>query len=224
MTSTLVDPPVAELATMPRRQSRLGRALDVMCRPAPTATPLTPATPLSPAAQVAPAAPVVPVETFETPVSVTPVSVTPETTSSPQPIVPFEPPLGGSDRRISRRYQIDGDVLVHRWLASSGGRPRRVLPATPPDAFGRMIDLSTGGVAFESDDDFQIGEELLLTLRANLREPVAPVDLRRLSRAAVLRTVRAPQGGWTIVCRFERALSFEEVHRIGGHLFEATIV
>lgn len=210
MIPTLVDPPPAAIALEPRRLSRLGRALDAKCRPVPNVSPLALDAPVEASAThgslsaVRPPAPV--------------------SANQPTPPIPFEPPLGGSERRLSHRYRVDGDVLVHRSSTGPGGRPRRVLIATPPDAFGRMIDISTGGVAFESDDDFQIGEALLLTLRANPRQPVGSVDLRRLAGAAVLRTLPLPQGGSTIVCRFERALSFEEVHRIGGHLFEATIV
>lgn len=183
----------------------------------------------SPSGPVAPAVPVVAMEavslddaaTIEAP-NFQPL---PDQTqlAPPSPEV-FDPQMGGSERRVSPRYRVDGDVLVHRWLTSPGGRPRRILPATPPDAFGRMIDLGTGGVAFESDDDFLIGEELLLTLRADATGRGTALDLRRLARASVLRTVRASNGGWTVVCRFERPLTFEEVHRIGGHLFVATIV
>jgi hypothetical protein len=239
MSSTLTDSPVLAAEAAPRRQSRLGRALDAKRRSTdvPEPAPLPPAdwhAADSPSGPVAPSVPVVVTETVSLDDATTgdapnaqslPDQPQPD---QPQPAPPspevFDPPMGGSERRVSPRYRVDGDVLAHRWLTGPGGRPRRILPATPPDAFGRMIDLGTGGVAFESDDDFLIGEELLLTLRADATGRGTALDLRRLARAAVLRTVRASNGGWTVVCRFERPLTFEEVHRIGGHLFVATIV
>lgn len=86
-----------------------------------------------------------------------------------------------------------------------------------------MIDLSTGGVAFDCYDEFAAGETLFITLQADSGHGPS-IPLQRLARAHVLRSVRAVNGSWTVVCRFEHPLTFEEVHRIGSHLFAATFV
>lgn len=83
---------------------------------------------------------------------------------------------------------------------------------------GGLVDVSMSGVAF------------------NLPEPLAPktrVVLRIINRvlgkevdatAKVLRCLDAAEGGVTVVCRFDRNLSFKQVHLIGRSLCAATIV
>jgi len=83
---------------------------------------------------------------------------------------------------------------------------------------GRLIDVSMSGVAFHLMESLPAGSRILLRI-AN-----RTLDKQVDTQAEVLRSRPAPDGGWDLVCRFQKNLSFEQIHTVGHRLFAATIV
>ncbi len=128
MSSTLVESPVPAVEAAPRRQSRLGRALDAKRRSSTAPEPVPLPTAPAPDVPVVPAAPTEAVVQDDSLQGETPNSQPSLDQPQPDPASPevFDPPMGGSERRVSPRYRVDGDVLAHRWLSG---------PAAGRDAF-----------------------------------------------------------------------------------------
>jgi hypothetical protein len=83
---------------------------------------------------------------------------------------------------------------------------------------GRLIDVSMSGVAFHAQESLAGGSKILLRI-AN-----RTIDKQVDTQAVILRSRAASDGGWDVVCRFHKNLTFEQIHTVGQSLFAATIV
>ena len=83
---------------------------------------------------------------------------------------------------------------------------------------GRLIDVSMSGVAFHAQESLAGGSRILLRI-AN-----RTLDKQVDTQAVILRSRAASDGGWDVVCRFNKNLTFEQIHTVGHSLFAATIV
>ncbi|MBI3863944.1 MAG: PilZ domain-containing protein [Planctomycetia bacterium] len=83
---------------------------------------------------------------------------------------------------------------------------------------GTLLDVSMSGISF------CLPEPLPADSRILLRITNRTIDEHVDTTATVLRSREAVNGGWTIVCRFNKNLSFEQIHVVGRSLFAATIV
>lgn len=87
---------------------------------------------------------------------------------------------------------------------------------------GRMIDVSMGGIAFDANESLEPGASIILRIAHKTHD----FEIDRTGR--ILRCTKAEEADgttrWVLVCEFEIPLTFDEVHRVGNHLFTATIV
>ena len=126
--------------------------------------------------------------------------------------------LIGQDRRAHPRRESGCTVTVCRrpphasltaqqisWLLHAGHLK------------GRLIDVSMSGMALQIPEPLESGT--MIFLRVANRNFDHNVD-------AVGQVLRCTphEGQWHVVCRLDQTLTFEQVHRIGKHLFTSTIV
>lgn len=83
---------------------------------------------------------------------------------------------------------------------------------------GRLVDVSMNGLAFQLDR--ALDAETKVYLRISNRHLQQTLD----TSGAVVRSKPTDDGQWTIVCRLEKNLTFEQIHTIGKQLFASTIV
>ncbi len=145
----------------------------------------------------------------------------PEATNQPNLVRRAEippSPWGADRRKLPRR---EGDCLVticphasaerlsHEkisWILHSG------------KIKGRLIDVSMSGIALS------LGEKLADNTKVYLRITNRVLDKYVDAAATVLRCCPDGEAVWNIVCRFDKNLSFQQIHLIGRSLFASTIV
>jgi hypothetical protein len=127
--------------------------------------------------------------------------------------------LSDMDRRGLPRRESECNVSICRCRDEERLTAQRIawmLHAT--NLKGQLIDVSMSGVAFHSLESLAAGSRILL--RISNRKLDKQVD----TSAMILRSRAARDGGWDVVCRFHKNLTFEQIHTVGRSLFAATIV
>lgn len=144
-----------------------------------------------------------------------PTDLPPLPAAAPRPITT----LRGQDRRAHPRHESGCIVSVLPEAASrnlSRDRIEWLLRST--ELRGQLVDVSMTGLAMNLSRPLESNE------RISLRVSNPRFDHHVDCVARVLRCHQDPEEGWQIVCRFERSLSFQQLHQIGRHLFSSTIV
>jgi hypothetical protein len=127
--------------------------------------------------------------------------------------------LRGSDRRLLPRRESECVVSVCRCQIEERLTAQRIawmLHATKLK--GQLVDVSMSGVAFHLMEPLTAGSRILL--RISNRTLDKKVD----ASATILRSRAASEGGWDVVCRFNKNLTFDQIRTVGRSLFSATIV
>jgi len=129
------------------------------------------------------------------------------------------PPQSAMDRRkLPRR---ESECLVSVCLCRSEERltsERITWMLYASKLKGRLIDVSMSGLAFHLPESLPAGSRILLRIHNRT------IDKQVDTQAEVLRSRAASDGGWELVCRFQKNLTFEQIHTVGRSLFAATIV
>jgi len=127
--------------------------------------------------------------------------------------------LSGMDRRKLPRRESECVVSVYRCRGDERPMPDRIawlLHATKLK--GQLIDVSMSGAALHLMESLAPGSRILLRISNRT------IDKHVDASAMILRSREASDAGYDMVCRFEKKLTFEQIHAVGRSLFAATIV
>jgi len=123
-----------------------------------------------------------------------------------------------SDRRRFPRRESQSGVLVHCPEDPETAAPQSLEWLLHSTALrGKLVDICMQGVSFRLGQPIVVGQAITLRL-ANNR-----LDSSLDTPATVIRST--PIGNcWKIVCRFEKNLTYEQIHDLGRYLFTSTTV
>jgi hypothetical protein len=131
------------------------------------------------------------------------------------------PPDEDRDKR-ARRGPADSVKLTlslaHVRKRYDARSDRQSTAGGQPGLRGRLLDLSLGGLAMNLSDPAAPGT--ILHLRISSPDSRQAVEIR----GNAIRCQQAGDGGFQVVCRLERLLSFAEIREIGRELFASAIV
>jgi len=123
------------------------------------------------------------------------------------------------DRRQLPRRESECVVAVVRCLPDERLTAERISWKLHAARFkGQLFDVSMSGIALYLPEPLEPGEKVLLRI-SNLT-----IDRYVDTAAIVLRCRPSVEGGCNVVCRFQKNLSFPQIHIVGRSLFASTIV
>lgn len=131
----------------------------------------------------------------------------------------FDPLPAVEDRRNLPRREGKCTVSVCPYLGDKPLTAEKVAWAIhSTKTRGQLLDVSMSGLAILLPERLESGVRIVLRISNCVRD--GHID----TSATVLRCQPEADEGFCVVCRFDKNLTFEQIHRIGRNLFASTIV